>query len=110
MAVNHLVLKWVVVVALVQQWVYPPSVNLQLAMLQYVARNRYWKGRGYFLAVSRKEQLAHYVVCEVDPQHTVKQVSLEVDYDVVSVFYQVSIVVKIQYHLGMSDNLVFLPL
>ena len=99
MAFNHIVLKWVVVVALVQQWVYPPRVNLQFPMFHYVTWTCDWKGRGNLLAVSRQEQLAHYVVCEVDAQHAIKQISLELNEDVVPVLNQVCIVVKVQYHL-----------
>jgi hypothetical protein len=87
------------VVALVEQGIDSASVYLQLAVFQYVAWDCDWKGRGYFLAVSRQEQLAHYVVSEVHAQNAIKQIGLEVNEDIVPVLNQISVIVKVQYHL-----------
>ena len=38
-AIHHVILKWIVVVSLVEQRIYPSSVNLEVSMLQYVARH-----------------------------------------------------------------------
>ena len=110
MAVHHVVLKRVVVVALVEKGIDAPSVNLQLSMLQYVAWYGYGKGRRNLLAVSREKQLVEGVVVYVSPQHPVKQVGLEVYDYVVAVVYEVGVVVKVKNHLRMPDNLVFPPL
>lgn len=57
MRLNHVVLKRVVVVSLVEKRVYPSRINLEFPMVYYVAWNRDWKGRCDFLTVSRKEKL-----------------------------------------------------
>lgn len=79
-------------------------------MFQYVARNCDWKGRNNLLTVSGKKQLANNVVCQVCPQHSIKQVRLELNQYVLPVVNQILIVVKVQYELWLANNLVFLPL
>ena len=109
-AIHHVVLKWIVVVSLVEQWVYPPCVYLDLSMIQYVARDGYWQGRSDFLAVLWNKQLIQCSVSYSCPQHPIKQVSLEVYDNVVPVLYEVCIVVEIQYEFRIPHDLVFLPL
>ena len=99
MRLNHVVLKRVVVVSLVEKRVYPSRVNLEFPMVYYVAWNRDWKRRFYFLAVSRKEKLVQNLVGKFCPQCSIKQVSLEVNDYVVLILNQVCVIVKVQYEL-----------
>ncbi len=109
-AIHHVVLEWIVVVSLVEQRVYAPSVNLEVSMIQDVARQGYWQWGRYLLTSLWNKQLVKGSICYHCPQHAIEQVSLEVNEDVVSVLYEISIIVEVQDELCASDDLVFPPL
>ena len=110
MCLNHVILEWIVVVSLVEQWVYAPSVNLQLAMVNHLAWYRYWQRGCNLLAVVWKKQCVQSSVVNNGFQRPIKQVCLEVDDYVVLVLNQIPVGSEVNDEFRIPNNFVFSPL